>query len=138
MNLVESIRNAGVVGAGGAGFPAHVKAASQVEYVVANGAECEPLMYKDAELMSLHAGEIVEAMQAVMAATGATKGIIGVKEKHAAAISAFEAIIQGTGIELHILGDFYPTGDEFILVHETTGRLIPPAGIPLDVGEGRG
>lgn len=134
MNLVESIRNAGVVGAGGAGFPAHVKAASQVEYVVANGAECEPLMYKDAELMSLHAGEIVEAMQAVMAATGATKGIIGVKEKHAAAISAFEAIIQGTGIELHILGDFYPTGDEFILVHETTGRLIPPAGIPLDVG----
>ena len=53
MSLADQVRSAGVVGAGGAGFPAHVKAASQVEYILANGAECEPLMHKDAELMAL-------------------------------------------------------------------------------------
>ena len=105
-----------------------------MEYVIANGAECEPLIHKDAELMALHAAEIAAGLEAVVAATGATKGIIGVKEKHGEVVEAFEQILKGTRIELHLLGDFYPTGDEFVLVYETTGRLIPPGGIPLDVG----
>ena len=134
MSLVEQIRNAGVVGAGGAGFPAHIKASAQVEYVLANGAECEPLMHKDAELMAHYAEQVVVGMRAVMEATGAQKGLIGIKEKHREAVAAFAAILDNTGIELHILGDFYPTGDEFVLVYEATGRLIPPGGIPLDVG----
>jgi len=134
MNLVEQIRNAGVVGAGGAGFPAHIKAEAEVEFVLANGAECEPLMHKDAELMAHYAAQVVVGMQAVMAATGAKKGLIGLKEKHREAVEAFTEILGNTAIELHVLGDFYPTGDEFVLVYEATGRLIPAAGIPLDVG----
>ena len=134
MSLAEQVRNAGVVGAGGAGFPTHIKAGSQVEYIIANGAECEPLMHKDAELMERYANRVVAGMVAMMNATGASKGIIGIKAKHPEAIEALEHHLPGTGITLHILGDFYPTGDEFVLVYETIGRLIPPGGIPLNVG----
>jgi Na+-translocating ferredoxin:NAD+ oxidoreductase RnfC subunit len=91
-------------------------------------------MHKDAELMALHADAVVAGMEALMEATGAGRGVIGIKAKHAAAIGAMERHLPGRGIELHILGDFYPTGDEYVLVHEATGRLIPPGGIPPDVG----
>lgn len=134
MSLVDSIRAAGVVGAGGAGFPAHVKAASQVEFVIANGAECEPLMHKDAEMMARHADHVVRGMQLLMAATGAKEGVIGLKSKHVEAMDALRPLLTGTAIRIHELGNFYPTGDEFVLVYETIGRLIPPGGYPLDVG----
>lgn len=137
--IVERVRRAGVVGAGGAGFPAHVKLAGraggpQVDVVIANGAECEPLLHKDAELMAAHAAQVVAGLQLAVAATGAGRGIVALKEKHVEAIAAFEAVLPGSGLQLHRLGDFYPTGDEYILVYEATGRLIPSAGIPLDVG----
>jgi Na+-translocating ferredoxin:NAD+ oxidoreductase RnfC subunit len=128
------IRNAGVVGAGGAGFPAHVKAGSNVDCVIANGAECEPLIHKDYELMVHHAGEIVRGVRIMMEATGAKEGIIGIKQKNQKAIEAFQAAITDEAIRLHFLGDFYPSGDEYILVYEATGRLIPPQGIPLNIG----
>ena len=134
MNLVDHIREAGVVGAGGAGFPAHVKVGAQVEYIIANGAECEPLMHKDAELMMHFADRVIAGMQAVMAATGAQKGIIGIKEKNREAIEALSQCANGTNVTTHILGDFYPAGDEFVLVYEVTGRLIPPGGLPLHIG----
>ncbi|MFH1568255.1 MAG: 4Fe-4S dicluster domain-containing protein [Gemmatimonadota bacterium] len=140
MSLAEQIRQAGVVGAGGAGFPAHIKAQASsrggrpVEVVIANGAECEPLLHKDAELMEAHAPEVVRGVQVVMEATGARQGIIGIKAKHAEAVAALQRAARGTGVEIHFLGDFYPSGDEYVLVYEVTGRLIPSAGIPLDVG----
>jgi len=69
-----------------------------------------------------------------MEATGAKNGIIGVKEKYTKVIMALSKAASGTEIKIHQLGDFYPTGDEFVLVYEATGRLIPPAGIPLEIG----
>jgi Na+-translocating ferredoxin:NAD+ oxidoreductase RnfC subunit len=69
-----------------------------------------------------------------MQATGARTGIIGVKEKNKNAIEALTTAIDDQNIRLHTLGDFYPSGDEYILVYEATGRLIPPQGLPLDVG----
>lgn len=135
MNIEERIRDAGVVGAGGAGFPAHVKAGSRVEYVIANGAECEPLLHKDFELMVHHPERVVDGVRLLMRATGARHGILGVKEKNAQAVEALSAAIgEGDEIRLHTLGDFYPSGDEYILVYEATGRLIPAQGLPLDVG----
>lgn len=135
MNLQERLRDAGVVGAGGAGFPAHVKAGSHVEYVIANGAECEPLLHKDYELMVHHPERVVDGVRLLMRATGARQGIIGIKEKNARAVEAVGAALGSEAdIRLHTLGDFYPSGDEYILVYEATGRLIPPQGIPLDVG----
>ncbi|MCS6884961.1 MAG: 4Fe-4S dicluster domain-containing protein [Acidobacteriota bacterium] len=133
MNIVEAIRSAGVVGAGGAGFPAHVKAASKVEYVIANGAECEPLLHKDYELMVHFPAQVIRGLKLLMQSTGAERGIIGIKEKNSSAIEAIESAIDDPRIRLHLLGDFYPSGDEYVLVYEATGRLIPPQGIPLDV-----
>ena len=123
-----------MVGAGGAGFPAHVKAQSKVEYLIANGAECEPLIHKDAELMEHFPAEILAGMTAMMEATGAGTGKFGVKTKNTHAIDALKAHLPDGRIELVLLGDFYPSGDEYELVYSATGRLIPPAGIPLNVG----
>ena len=134
MNIADKIQNAGVVGAGGAGFPAHVKAASRVDTVIANGAECEPLIHKDYELMVHFADRVVHGAGLLMESTGARQGIIGVKKKNEKAVEAFESATSGTPIKLHLLGDFYPSGDEFILVYEATQRLIPPQGIPLNIG----
>jgi Na+-translocating ferredoxin:NAD+ oxidoreductase RnfC subunit len=132
--LSEKLRECGVVGAGGAGFPTYVKAQSRVEYVIANGAECEPLIHKDAELMEHFPAGILAGMNAMMAATGAKTGKFGVKTKNAEALEALRRELKSDRIEFVTLGDFYPSGDEYELVYTATGRLIPPAGIPLQVG----
>jgi Na+-translocating ferredoxin:NAD+ oxidoreductase RnfC subunit len=132
--LSDTLRECGVVGAGGAGFPTYVKAASSVEFVIANGAECEPLIHKDAELMKHFPAEILSGMAAMMEATGAAAGKFGIKSKNVEALAALEAEARAEKIEFVMLGDFYPSGDEFELVYSATGRLIPPAGLPLHVG----
>jgi len=131
--LSERLRECGVVGAGGAGFPTHVKAASRVEFVIANGAECEPLIHKDAELMKHFPAGILSGTAAMMEATGAVAGKFGIKSKNTESLRALQANAR-SGIEFVMLGDFYPSGDEFELVYAATGRLIPPAGLPLQVG----
>ncbi len=138
MNIVEQVRAAGIVGAGGAGFPTHVKINTKVDTVLANGAECEPLVYSDQFVMREKAEEIVEGLRLVMKATGAVRGVICVKGKYEKAIAGFEKTIAGTkgtkGISIYKLGNFYPSGDEHVLVYETMGRIVPEGGIPLNVG----
>jgi Na+-translocating ferredoxin:NAD+ oxidoreductase RnfC subunit len=133
MSFADKIFKAGVVGAGGAGFPAHVKAQSKIEIVLANGAECEPLIHKDYELMLHFSKEITKGLERLIESTSAKKGFFGIKEKNVKAISEITKHLNGKS-ELKKLGDFYPSGDEFELVYEATGRLIPPTGIPLDIG----
>jgi Na+-translocating ferredoxin:NAD+ oxidoreductase RnfC subunit len=133
-DLINAVRGAGVVGEGGAGFPAHVKYDAQVETVIANGCECEPLLHSDQYLMQNHAAEIAGALQAVASATGASRVVIAFKKKYASVAEAFQAVIAGSALELFTLENFYPAGDEQILVHEVTGRSIPPLGLPKDVG----
>src|SRR5271165_3874018 len=89
--LSEKLREHGVVGAGGAGFPTYVKAQSQVEFMIANGAECEPLIHKDAELMRHFPAEILAGMTAMIDATGARSGKFGIKSKNAESLHALEA-----------------------------------------------
>jgi Na+-translocating ferredoxin:NAD+ oxidoreductase RnfC subunit len=132
--LSAALKEMGVVGAGGAGFPTYVKAQSRVEYVLANGAECEPLLHKDFEIMCHFAAEIVEGMALMMEATGARHGRFGLKAKNRRAVEAVRPEAEARGIGMTLLGDFYPSGDEYELVYAATGRLIPPAGIPLQVG----
>lgn len=134
MSLDQKIFEAGVVGAGGAGFPTHVKAKSTVEFVLANGAECEPLIHKDLEIMKNFPKEIVNGMELMMQNTKAKKGYFGIKGKNAVAIEKIQEQFTNGKIEMTILGDFYPSGDEYELVYAATKRLIPPHGIPLDVG----
>jgi Na+-translocating ferredoxin:NAD+ oxidoreductase RnfC subunit len=134
MSLVEKIKQAGVVGAGGGGFPTHVKFAAKADTVIANGAECEPLLHKDAVVMERQAAQMIRGMQLAMEAVGATVGIVGIKAKNKHAVEAVQAACAGTAVRVHLLGDYYPAGDEYDLVYESTGRLIPPGGIPLNVG----
>jgi Na+-translocating ferredoxin:NAD+ oxidoreductase RnfC subunit len=133
-NLADTLREMGVVGAGGAGFPTSVKAAARAEFVLANGAECEPLLHKDFELMRHHPAEVIAGLKRMAEATGAQQALVGVKEKNREAIEALRPHADTAGYGFCLLGDFYPSGDEYELVYAATGRLIPAGGIPLQVG----
>lgn len=135
VDLAEIVRNAGVIGAGGAGFPTHVKLSAKVETYIANGAECEPLVHVDQHLMTLYPEKIVKGLQLGMEATGASRGIIALKRKYSKAVNALRKEIKGDNrLEIFLLDDFYPTGDEFVLVYETLHKFVPEGGIPLDIG----
>lgn len=134
MNLIDLVRNAGVVGAGGGGFPAHVKLASKANTIIANGAECEPLLHKDAVVMEEQSAAVVQGIELSMDATGATDGVVAVKAKNTHAVNAMQQACKGSRVRVHLLGDYYPAGDEYDLVHSVTGRLIPAGGIPTQVG----
>lgn len=134
-NLVNLIRDNGVVGAGGAGFPTHVKINAKAEYVIVNGAECEPLLRVDQQLMSVKTKEIIRALDHVRKYVGADKAYIGLKSKYKDAIKAVEEEIKSyESMKIKELGNFYPAGDEQVLVYETTKRIVPEGGIPLNVG----
>lgn len=143
--IVEKIRNAGVVGAGGAGFPTHVKVNATVDTVLVNGASCEPLLMSDPYLMEQHTQLLLRGLQAVLDCTGATRGIVCLKSKHAEALAAVHSAVKAdvaagvsanraAKLEVFELRDFYPAGDEQVLVHEVLGRTVPEGGIPLQVG----
>ena len=135
MNIVESIRAAGVVGAGGAGFPAHVKLNGKAEYVIANGAECEPLLRVDQLLMQREAKRVVRGVALAMEATGAARGVIATKAHYHDAVHALEQALGGRNdITLHLMDSYYPSGDEKSIIFEVTGRVVPSGKLPLDVG----
>src|SRR5579872_5152575 len=92
--LSEKLRECGVVGAGGAGFPTYVKAQSQVEFLIANGAECEPLIHKDAELMKHFPAEILAGMSLMMDTVGARSGKFGIKTKNQESLAALNGALK--------------------------------------------
>lgn len=124
---------AGVVGAGGAGFPTHVKLGARAEAVLLNAAECEPLLHKDKELLRHHGATVLQGLRAAMALVGAPRGIVGVKEKYTDVIAELTAQLSD-GLTVTPLRDSYPAGDEMILVYDLIGRVVPPGGLPLQVG----
>lgn len=130
---VEQVREAGVVGAGGAGFPTYVKLSAKADTVLINAAECEPLLHKDKEVLRDYADTVLEGLMQAMRLVGASRGIIGIKGKYHDVIDLLRPRLP-QGVTIVPLPDAYPSGDEFILVYEATGRVIPPGGIPLHVG----
>ncbi|MBI1372747.1 MAG: hypothetical protein GC159_08300 [Phycisphaera sp.] len=132
---VDQIEACGVVGAGGAGFPTHVKLKAQAEYILLNAAECEPLLHKDKELLRVHTREVLDGLEAARKLVGAGQAVVGIKGKYTDVIEQIEAAISGdANTSIQRLSDSYPSGDEFILVYDCTGRIIPPGKIPLNVG----
>lgn len=135
--ILEKIRQAGVVGAGGAGLPAHVKADATVDTVLVNGASCEPLLMSDPYLMECEIETMLSGLKTLMDCTGAQKGVVCLKGKHDKALASVEkALAKDTDkrLEMFELEDFYPAGDEHVLVNEVLGRVVPERGIPLQVG----
>ena len=129
----DRVRAAGVVGAGGAGFPAHVKLQAQVEIFLVNSAECKPMLKVDQQLMAQQPARLIRGVQYAMKATGAREGIIALKEKYRDAIEALTPLLPSS-IRLHILPDVYPAGDEVLTIWMATGRRVPPAALPVSVG----
>jgi Na+-translocating ferredoxin:NAD+ oxidoreductase RnfC subunit len=133
--IVDAVQKAGVIGAGGGGFPTHVKLKAEVDTVIANGSECEPLLASDKTLIKEKPHLVIEGMKHVMAATGARTGYIAVKGHYKDAVAAVEgALPRDNGIKLFLLENYYPAGDEFLTVYDVTGRIIPEGGLPLNVG----
>lgn len=134
-DIISSVFHSGVVGAGGGGFPTHVKLQAKVDTVIANGSECEPLLTSDKTLMKTKADDVVEGLRLAMKATGAKTGIIAVKGHYEDVVVALEQELKNEkDIKLHLLENYYPAGDEFLTVYGATKRIIPEGGLPLHVG----
>ncbi|MDD5674415.1 MAG: SLBB domain-containing protein [Chitinivibrionales bacterium] len=131
--MINTIEQNGVVGAGGAGFPTAVKFKRTADTFIVNAAECEPLLHKDRELLLHHTGDFFAGLATAMQVTAAKQGYIGIKEKHADVIALLKKNLPHN-VSICALRDVYPAGDEFVLVYDVTGKVIPPGGLPLDVG----
>lgn len=136
MNLIETIKEAGIVGAGGAGFPTHIKLNTKAEYFIVNAAECEPLIETDKYLCRTFADELIKGIMIISKHLGASKSVIALKGKYKTEIAALKAAIVRNNAEIEIfeMRTFYPAGDEQIIVQQVTGRSIPERGIPIEVG----
>lgn len=136
--MLNKIAEAGCVGMGGAGFPTAVKLDASVDTLLVNAAECEPLLRKDNMAMQHFAEETAQGFMHAAELVGAQRVVIGIKGKNKASIEAMTHTSLGPAgagrYEVGILEDFYPAGDEVTLVFELTGRVVPPAGLPLHVG----
>lgn len=130
MNLVELIGSAGVVGCGGAGYPAQGKLKGSFEYFIINGAECEPLLRTDRYLMINKAREIVETAAMIKSELGIPRCTIALKAHYTDEIAALNTAIKDLNapVELFLMESFYPAGDKQVIVYEVTGIVIPPAG----------
>lgn len=133
--LKDVLQEAGVVGAGGAGFPTYAKLSDQAETVIVNCAECEPLIKVDRQLLKKYVREILSGAQLLVETMDAKEGIIAIKRSYTGAIRAVEANLPDfPKLRVHILRDAYPTGDEVILVYEATGKIVPQGKLPITVG----
>jgi Na+-translocating ferredoxin:NAD+ oxidoreductase RnfC subunit len=133
MIKLEDITQHGIVGAGGAGFPTHIKLDSSPDILIMNAAECEPLLHKDMEMLRNYSDQILNGFELAMELTSAQKGLIGIKGKNRDVVDLLRAKINGK-IELFEIGDFYPAGDEISLIYELTGRIVQPGELPISVG----
>ncbi|BCB97326.1 electron transport complex subunit C [Dissulfurispira thermophila] len=137
--LKAKVRDAGIVGMGGAAFPAHVKLSppkeKPVDVVILNGAECEPYLTADYRLMIERTQEVVEGLKILMKILGVNKGFIGIENNKPDAIEIMKNAVSGEpNIQVCELEVKYPQGAEKMLIKATIGREVPPRGLPMDVG----
>lgn len=139
-DIIASIKDAGIVGMGGAGFPTHVKLSPpkgcKAEFVIVNGAECEPYITSDYRLMMEHPDEILVGVALLMKAAKVDKGFIGIEENKADAIALLaEKAKDYHHIEIVKLKQKYPQGGEKQLIDAVVERQVPaPPAIPVNVG----
>ncbi|MBR3366372.1 MAG: electron transport complex subunit RsxC [Lachnospiraceae bacterium] len=137
--ILGKIKAAGIVGMGGAGFPTHVKLAPRnpeaIKYVIANGAECEPYITCDDQLMRGHAKEIVEGVKIILKLFPNAVGVIGIEENKPEAIEAMQMAAEGdANIHVLTLKTKYPQGGERSLISVVAGAHFPGNKLPADVG----
>ncbi len=133
--LKLTLKNSGVVGAGGAGFPSYAKLSDKADTILLNCAECEPLLKLHRQVMQVYANEILTALDTVRETVGAQRAIVAIKPSYKKAVDAVKALLGNfKNIEIGLLPEVYPAGDEVVTIYETTGRVVPPGKIPIEVG----
>ena len=137
--IIPAIRDAGIVGMGGAGFPTHFKLMvppeKKVDTIILNGAECETFLNADHRLMTEKALRVVDGLRAAMRATGVERGLIAIEDNKPDAISAISRAAQGRmGVSVVPLKTKYPQGGEKQLIKAAAGREVPSGGLPADAG----
>ena len=135
--LISIIREAGIVGMGGAAFPTHVKLSGgigKVDTVIVNAGECEPYITADDRLCREMPEQVISGLQICMKILGLKEGHIGIEDNKPEAIQALRANVGGTGVIVDALPAMYPQGAEKQLIQAVTGREVPSGGLPAAVG----
>ena len=142
-SLLEAIKQSGVVGLGGAGFPTHVKFnvdPTRIEYLVINGAECEPYVTSDTRTMLDRVADMKRALLAMVEHFGIKDIVIGIENNKKDAIRSMMGLMQEMAAEgkcrftVKVLPAVYPQGGEKVLIYHTVGRTVPVGKLPIDVG----
>jgi electron transport complex protein RnfC len=135
--FLKAVRESGAVGLGGAGFPTHIKLnpKTPIDFLVVNGAECEPYITSDNRLMLEHPEYVIEGIKMVLKVCGIPKAIIGIEENKPEAISKLKELTKGLEeVEVRPLPSTYPQGAEKVLIYNTTGRIVAEGELPSDQG----
>lgn len=132
--LKKIVTDAGIVGAGGAGFPTSVKYTDEADTLIINAAECDPLLYTDYYLMSEEMAKIISAAELVIDACGMREGFLSLKEHIAKRLSLKDGELIGNRVRVKVLPDVYPMGDEIVLIYETVNRVVEPGALPITAG----
>ena len=134
MELKELFRNAGIIGAGGAGFPSYAKLAEGADTLLVNGAECEPLLYTDYVILKRELDTVLTGIEEILSESPIKKAYICIKSHTAKRLSFKDGEELSDNIKIKVLPDVYPMGDEVSLIYEATGRLVNPGHLPISVG----
>ena len=134
MELKEIMKEAGIVGGGGAGFPSYAKLADGADVLVVNGAECEPLLYTDYVLLQKELPMVLLGIQAVLEYANIPAALLCVKEHTAKRLRLTDGTRLAERVVLKTLPDVYPMGDEISLIYQATGRVVKPGNLPITAG----
>ena len=135
--LIAIIRQAGIVGMGGAAFPAHVKLSGgigKVDTIIVNAGECEPYITADDRLCREYPKELISGIKIIMKILGLKEAHIGIEDNKPEAIRSLKAYVADSGVKVDALHAKYPQGAEKQLIHSITGRQVPSGGLPSAVG----
>ena len=135
--IIDIVREAGIVGMGGAGFPTFVKLkpAKPVDTILLNGCECEPYLTADHKVLLAYADEVIYGLKAMIKTVGAEKGIIVIEDNKEDAVELMKAKVEGIdNIEVFVAKTKYPQGAEKMLIKNVMKRQVPSGGLPADVG----
>ena len=132
--MKELMQSAGILGAGGAGFPSYAKLAQGADTLVVNGAECEPLLYTDYHLLKRELPLVLTGISSVMESVSIPKALLAVKQHTAEKLKWTEGQRLADNIFVKVLPNVYPMGDEISLIYEATGRVVKPGNLPITAG----
>ena len=129
--LRQQMKDAGLVGDGGAGFPSYAKLAEGADTLLINGSECEPLLYTDYVLMKREMPMILAGIQSVIWSLHIPRVLFCIKEHTARRLSLSDGEILGKNVSVKVLPNVYPIGDEVSLIYQATGRIVRPGNLPI-------